>query len=124
MDSNIPNVLEVVCSKCRVADHCPSKGSSPLNHQGKRIAHCRLIGGYGREPIADKFLSEESKKLVEEHGPCLTIAEVPTIDEGSGKFYYKVTKIFSEPITHPREKISPKINRMMLYPSGYRADRK
>jgi len=78
---------------------------------------CRIVGGYGRESVDPTILSEESKKASEQNGPCLTIAEFPTLDEGSGKPYYKIVKIFSQPVLHKREKLAPRIE--MMYPKSY-----
>jgi hypothetical protein len=110
-------VLEVTCDKCKVSEFCPKSGSSPLMTPDKQIFKCKLIGGYGRVPLDMRILSEQSKKLVEKNGPCLTIAEIPEYDEPSGEVFYKVTKIFNPPILHEREKIG--WNMRMIYPETF-----
>lgn len=107
----------MTCDRCKVADTCPEKGSSPLILPSKKQVFCRIIGGYGREPLADAVMSEETKKIVERDGPCLTMAEVPKFDEPSGNIYRQITKIFSKPIKHPREKVTFRQN--MMYPRSY-----
>lgn len=113
----IPNALNMTCDRCRVADTCPQKGSSPLTLPDKRKLLCRILGGYGREPVDSAKLSEESKKVAAQNGHCITIAEVPAFDVPSGKIYYNTVKIFSQPILHPREKLAPRIEQM--YPKSY-----
>lgn len=95
--------------------NCPEKGASPLN-QGKNRVLCRLVGGYGRTPVDESILSEESKQTVSQNGPCLTIAEVPKTDE-SGRTVFKVVKIFSPPVLHEREQVSWHMN--MIYPKSH-----
>ena len=113
----IPNILNMTCDKCRVADTCPKKGTSPLILPNKKQLQCRILGGYGRTPIDPSKISEESRRIAAQDGPCLTIAEIPAIDPASGKIYYGVTKIFSPPVLHPREKLAPRIE--MMYPKSY-----
>ncbi len=105
------NHLEIKCKDCKVSSSCPEKGSSPLNH-GKNQILCRLVGGYGRTPVDESILSEESKQIVNQNGPCLTIVEVPKIDE-SGRTVFKVVKIFSQPVLHEREQIDWRMNMIM-----------
>lgn len=88
------------CKSCKVAKYCPSKGASPLDHKGVSLG-CRIIGGYGRVPVDERILSEESKILTKKNGNCLTIAEIPKIVNDS--VAYEVTKIFSPPVKHERE---------------------
>jgi hypothetical protein len=104
------------CDKCRVAQHCQKQGSSPL-YNNTTMLLCRIVGGYGKEPVPLAILSESSKKLVEEHGPCLTIAEIPIRDEASGDVYFETIKIFHEPILHEREKTNFHLD--MLYPRSH-----
>jgi len=111
-----PNSLNMTCDKCQVAETCPRRGSSPLTLPN-RTALCRLLGGYGRKPVDIADLSEESRETAAKNGACLTIAEIPTLDKASGKIYYETVKVFSEPILHPREKLSPRFQ--MMYPRSY-----
>jgi len=111
---SLPHILSVECVNCRVSSHCPKSGSSPLVLPSGQMMLCRLIGGYGKKPVDPGVLSEESKKLAVEHGPCLTIAEVPIIDECSGLETYQITKIFSPPVLHERETLNDDQMRMMM----------
>lgn len=115
----IPNSLQVHCSKCKIAEHCPANGSSPLLLSGgKRALVCRIPGGYARKPPRDGIVSEESKKARDAHGPCLTIAEVPRLDVDSGHVYTEVVKIWHPPVLHPREKTDVSMDRM--YPRSHK----
>ena len=101
------NSLQMQCSKCRVADTCPRKGSSPLKVPNSRLpVFCQLVGGYGRTPVDRTLLSKESLEIAEKNGPCVTIAEVPRYDEDSGHVVHDVVTIFSPPVLHPREKVA------------------
>lgn len=93
--------LERECAKCAVSATCPSRGSSPLIFNNHRIA-CRIVGGFGRVPVDRSVLSEESKAVSDKNGPCLTVAEVPRVDDG--RIVFDVVKIFSPPILLDREK--------------------
>jgi hypothetical protein len=110
------DVLEIHCNRCRVSKFCEKNGAAPLRFQGKDIP-CRIIGGFGRKPIAVEKLSEKSKELAVKNGPCLTLAEVPYVDEGSGVLTYDVVKIFSPPNLHPREKTTGIYD--MMYPQTF-----
>lgn len=101
---SMPNILVMECLNCKVSEHCSSRGSSPLMFKGAKVL-CRLIGGYGKKPVDLSILSEESKKLVSEYRECLTIAEVPIIDECSGMMTYQIVKIFAPPVLHGRETV-------------------
>ena len=105
--------LQMTCSRCRVAASCPKKGSSPLTLKGNKKALCSLIGGYGRTPVSPEVLSQESREASLRDGPCLTLAEVPRLDEESELLVYELVKIFSPPILHERETISDHINMMV-----------
>lgn len=94
--------LEVECNRCLVASYCSKRGSSPSFTKNGKVHLCVLIGGYGRKPVDPQILSEKSKIAYENNGPCLTIAEVPSIINDD--VFRVVEKIFSPPITHPREK--------------------
>ena len=72
-----------------------------------------MIGGYSLTPVDKAVLSEESLKEMGEHGPCLTIAEVPVLDIDSGLVVFELTKIFHKPILHPREKTDYKPDSML-----------
>lgn len=114
-----PNFLEVHCSRCKVAEHCPAKGSSPLYlGSGRSMMLCRLPGGYGRTPPREASVSEESRKLQAEHGDCLTLAEVPRLDAPSGKAYREVVKVWHPAVRHPREKTDYRMD--MIYPKSHR----
>ena len=93
--------LDIECSKCAVSNYCTKKGSSPAYLSNGRKVLCRLVGGYGREPVDKTILSEESKKLANENGPCLTIAEVPVIV--GNDVFFELEKIFAPAVTHNRE---------------------
>jgi hypothetical protein len=94
--------INMECDECVVAQTCPRKGSSPQKHN-KITLKCRIIGGFGREPVDKSVLSAESLEILNRDGPCLTIAEVPSIDE-EGFVSYDVVKIFSPPCLTAREK--------------------
>ena len=111
--TNLPNKLQMHCSKCKVADTCPRNGSSPTTTKGGKSVLCRIVGGYGRTEIPESKMSEESRAIARENGPCITIAEVPTIDEPSGKLYFDVVKIWSQPIRHARESTSVMMDRLV-----------
>lgn len=115
----LPNYLEVQCSKCKVAEHCPAKGSSPIYLSGgRKMLVCRLPNGYGREPPRPEAVSEESKKLQAEHGECLTLADVPRLDAPSGHVYYETVKIWHPAVRHPRESTDFRMD--MMYPRSHR----
>jgi hypothetical protein len=109
-----PNVLQVDCVKCRVAEKCPRKGASPTVVNGKRLL-CGLIGGYGRVPLSPSVMSEESRARSTVDGPCLTLAQVPTVKDGSVE--YELVKIFSPPVLHDRETV-PWQTAMIAPPAG------
>jgi len=79
---------------------------------------CKIPGGYGRVPPRPEAMSAESKKLQEEHGECLTIAEVPRLDPPSGKVYREVVKVWHPAVRHPREKTDFRMD--MIYPKSHR----
>src|SRR5271157_1926047 len=112
------NPLMMQCSKCRVAETCPRRGSSPLPlpKSGTRKVFCYIIGGYGREPVEKRKLSAESLARSEKDGPCMTLARVPYIDEETGTLQYEMVKVFSQPMLHPRETIPFNIN--LIYPTN------
>jgi hypothetical protein len=106
-------MMEMECSRFLVQKTCPKYGSSPINYgqdnpifSHLKIIKCRIIGGFGKQPVDESILSEESKKLIKTNGPCLTIAEVPSVDE-QGYVKWEVTKIFSPPCLSDREKNVP-----------------
>ena len=98
--SHMP-ALEMTCERCPVAPTCPRNGASPLFSGGKRF-HCRIVGGFSRAPVDPSALSEESKARAAKDGPCLTIAEVPTADDGLVS--WEVTKVFSPPVLSDRDR--------------------
>lgn len=110
------NNLEMECVKCKVANTCPSFGSSPMKVPGGYIVKCVIVGGFGRTPIDQTILSDESKEKSMRDGPCLTIAEIPSMDD-DGRVSLNVTKIFSEPVLHDREKVPDIISR--IYPKSH-----
>lgn len=101
------------CRKCRVADYCPSKGSSPLIVLKKRFL-CVLVGGYGKVPVDPGILSDESRVIAQKQGGCLTLAEIPTYEDEIVTF--KLTKIFSPPQLSAREATNEMLDR--LYPKS------
>ena len=101
------------CSKCKVASTCPRNGSSPLYLGSGKPVLCRIVGGYGRTEIPEEKMSDESRATARENGPCLTIAEVPTIDDPSGKMYFEVVKIWGHPIRHARESTTALTERLV-----------
>jgi hypothetical protein len=96
--------LEKTCDRCLVSKTCPKSGSSPMTHKNKRYI-CRLIGGYGKSPVDESILSEESKKIAKLNGYCMTVAEIPII-QIDGNVGFELTKIFSQPIVSDRQKTS------------------
>lgn len=112
------NVLSVRCTECKVASSCPQRGTSPVSI-GKKVFLCRLMGGYGREKVDPSILSEESKARSDRDGPCLTIAEVPEVEEQT--VTYRVVKIFHQPIVHDREKVG--FDYRTLGTHGYKIER-
>lgn len=111
------NSLPVKCDVCKVAQTCPKKGSSPLVLRSKKQIFCQLVGGYGRVPVDQSILSEESRARSVSDGPCVTIAEVPQFDEGSGTVHIEVVKVFHAAVLHEREKTS--FNQDMIYPKSH-----
>lgn len=111
------NVLHVQCSACRVAPTCPRNGSSPHLLQGGTKVFCRIVGGYGREPVDRSILSEESAARSDRDGPCMTFAEVPTVDPDSGHLVMQLTKVFHQPVRHERE--TTNLMQDMLYPKSH-----
>lgn len=93
--------LEMECSRCSVAKNCPRYGTSPITLP-KNILRCRIVGGFGRVPIDKAVLSKESAALYEKNGPCLTVAEIPSVDD-QGYVLFEVVKIFSPPCLSDRE---------------------
>lgn len=108
--------LEMTCDRCAVAKTCPRRGSSPLYLQGGKRVHCRILGGYGRQPLDPEVLSEESKKRVEKDGPCLTIAEVPSVVDGV--VVHETVKIFAHPVLSDRERTTVVLGGQ-LNPKGF-----
>jgi hypothetical protein len=51
---------------------------------------------------------------MERDGPCLTLAYIPTFDEETKQVTHELTKIFSQPVLHPRETVPWNIN--LMYP--------
>jgi hypothetical protein len=96
--------LKMECNRCKVAAFCPRRGASPLMTPDGKREFCSIIGGYGREPVDPSILSEQSKRLVESNGPCLTIAEVPVYD--NDRVETVMEKVFSPPIKHDRETVA------------------
>jgi len=62
------------------------------------------------------MLSADSQRLAERDGPCLTLVEIPVIDELTGEVGYVLTKVFSKPILHERETVG--FHMGMLYPKS------
>lgn len=103
------NSLQMTCDKCRVASTCPARGSSPVvGANGRPKAFCRILGGYGRDPVDPAILSEDSRRRSEADGPCLTLAEVP---DQTGN--YSIVKVFSPPVRHDRESTSELLDRLV-----------
>lgn len=96
------DALDMTCERCAVAKTCPKQGSSPLFTSGNKRVHCRILGGFGRQPVDVSILSEESRKRMEADGPCLTLAEVPVFEDGI--VAWELTKIFAEPVLNERER--------------------
>lgn len=100
------NHLQMRCVTCKIAESCSANGSSPLVLPSKKHLLCTIFNGYSRAPADESILSEESRAAAKKDGPCMSIAEVPSIDPDSGMVFYKLVKIFHEPILHEREKTS------------------
>lgn len=94
--------IEMECSRCLVAKTCPRRGSSPVSVE-KAVVKCKIVGGFGRAPVDRTILSEESMAASDRDGPCLTVAEVPDVDE-QGYVTFTVVKVFSPPCLSDREK--------------------
>lgn len=92
--------LDMTCERCAVAQKCPKAGASPLIVKAKRYL-CRIVGGFGRTPVDQTILSADSQKASAESGPCLTLAEVPELDDGIVD--WKLTKVFHHPVLSNRE---------------------
>ena len=116
--SNKVNDLQITCVKCKVASTCPRRGSSPMlvSQSSKKYVFCKIVGGYGRDPVDKSLLSQESIECYEKNGPCLTIAYIPTYDKENDMVVPELTKIFSQPVKHPRETIPWNIN--LCVPKG------
>lgn len=97
------NAMEMSCDKCAVSANCPSNGSSPLILKNGKKLFCQIIGGFGDKPIDTSILSNESLELVKSNGPCLTVAELPFIDE-TDQITAKILKIFAPPVIHKANK--------------------
>jgi hypothetical protein len=110
--------LQVECKNCKVAATCPRKGSSPLllPPANKRKVFCVVVGGYGRSPVEERILGPESRERWKKDGPCLTVAHVPTWDPDAQQVLFEVTKIFSQPVKHPRETVPFNIN--LIHPAN------
>ena len=76
---------------------------------------CKLVGGYGREPMDPAKLSEASRTRASKDGPCLTIAHVPTVVDGTAE--YQLVTVFSPPVLHSRETV-PWQTAMIAPPAG------
>jgi len=110
--------LDMTCDRCPVSNFCPKNGQSPsfLNN-GARV-YCKVIGGFGRTPIDEDILSENSKELIKSSGPCLTLAYVPVLKTEDGKNYEtELVKIFHPAVLSPREKIPSAIDG--IYPRSH-----
>jgi len=115
----LPNKLQIRCAKCKVANWCPAKGASPINLGSGKPVYCRLIGGYGQVPVPEHKMSDKTKEIAKDQGACLTIVEVPRIDESSGKLYFETILIWSQPQLHPRQTTTTAMDRA-LGPSSYK----
>jgi len=62
---------------------------------------CRIVGGYATEPVSPDILSEAGRARAAKDGPCMSIAEVPTM-EPSGHVHHETVMVFHHPIIHPR----------------------
>ncbi len=113
--------LEMTCKKCKISGTCPARGSSPLALEGgRKMAFCRILDGYSQHPMDDGGLSEESKKVRDRDGPCLSFAEVPRFDAPSGKVYEELVKVFHHPILHPRQTTTEIMD--MMVPKSHATD--
>ena len=101
----LPQTLEMTCDKCKVAETCPAKGASPLLIGGKMAAKCQLVGGYGRNPVDRDVLGVEARVASDRDGPCLTLAQVPRVEDGH--LVRELIKVFSKPVRHGRETVDP-----------------
>lgn len=115
----IPNALQLHCKQCKIAEHCPANGASPLYLSGgRRMVVCQIPGGYGRKPPRSEAVSAESKELQKKHGECLTMAQVPRLDVDSGHVYTEVVKVWHPPVLHPREKTDFRMD--LMYPRSHK----
>lgn len=117
----MPNALSLHCSKCKISETCPRRGSSPLQREGRSVPlFCRIVGGYAINPVDPERLSEEGRARAAKDGPCLSIAEVPTI-EPSGHIHFETVKVFHQAIVHPRSKTAHVLDSM--FPRSHKQER-
>lgn len=81
------------------------------------MAHCHIVGNFGRAPVDPSILSADSLDLAAKNGPCLTLAEIPYLDT-SGIVLFETVKIFHHPVLHEREKVLS-FQQEQLYPNGH-----
>lgn len=93
--------MDVVCTKCLISDHCPEKGSAPLKFN-QHLIPCQLVGGYGKGPVERDRISAKNLPLYDNHGPCVSFASVPCVDE-CGNLAAKTVKVFHPRVKHERE---------------------
>jgi hypothetical protein len=94
--------LEMTCDRCAVATTCPKRGASPLFYGGGKRVHCRILGGYGRQPVDKEILSSESLERYGKDGPCLTLADIPVLEDG--QVSWETVKIFHQAVLGDRER--------------------
>ncbi|HED37911.1 MAG TPA: hypothetical protein ENI76_06675 [Ignavibacteria bacterium] len=101
----IPRRLRVLCNKCLISEYCIYKGQSPLYvSKNSQTIECVIVGGYGLKKPSSEILSEESKKSQKKFGECLSIVEIPQLDQSTGYVYTTTTMIWHPRIKHEREK--------------------
>ena len=102
-------ILNVICKKCLISAWCPSKGSSPLIHLGKRY-ECQLLNGYGRQEVDPAKLSESNRAAFDSGRTAVTIVQMPVLE---GDWVMTETKVvLSPPIRSSRESTTLFYDRM------------
>ena len=102
-------ILNVTCNKCAISAWCPSKGSSPIVHLGKRY-ECQVLNGYGRTSVERNKLSESNRILFDSGRTAVTIIQMPVVE---GDWVMTETKVvLSPPIRSERESTTVFYDRM------------
>ena len=93
--------MDVECNRCLISSYCPEKGTTPIRFN-QHLIPCQLVGGYGKEPVERNRVSSKNLPLYDAHGPSVSIALVPYVDECKN-LATKTVKVFHPPVKHARE---------------------